>query len=114
LASVATEAAGSRLRENLEPIFEGMAWLAQIVLFLMLGLLATPHALPQYIPSAMIGAAALILLARPLAVLTCLLPFRFSLRESAFVSWVGLRGAVPIYLSLIPALADPQPDAKLF
>jgi cell volume regulation protein A len=114
LAGVVTGAAGLRVRQNLEPFFEGMGWLAQIVLFLMLGLLVAPRDLPQYIPGAIIGAAALILLARPIAVFACLLPFGFTLRESAFASWVGLRGAVPIYLSLIPALADPQRDAKLF
>jgi NhaP-type Na+/H+ and K+/H+ antiporter len=114
LAGVVTGAGGLRVRQKLEPFFEGMGWLAQIVLFLMLGLLVAPRDLPQYIPSAIIGAAALIVLARPLAVFICLLPFGFTLRESAFASWVGLRGAVPIYLSLIPALADPHRDAKLF
>ncbi|MBV8088364.1 MAG: cation:proton antiporter [Alphaproteobacteria bacterium] len=56
----------------------------------------------------------LILLAGPAAVLICLAPFRFSLRETAFAAWVGLRGAVPIYLSIIPGLADPQRDERLF
>jgi cell volume regulation protein A len=65
-------------------------------------------------PAAVIGAAVLILLARLLAVFLCLLPFRFSLRETAFASWVGLRGAVPIYLSIIPGLAAPHRDQRLF
>ena len=56
----------------------------------------------------------LILLARPVAVFACLLPFGFTLRETAFASWVGLRGAVPIYLRIIPALADPRRDQRLF
>ena len=55
----------------------------------------------------------LILLARPVAVFACLLPFGFTLRETAFASWVGLRGAVPIYLR-IPALTDPRRDQRLF
>jgi potassium/hydrogen antiporter len=84
------------------------------VLFVMLGVLAVPHALPPYLLGAMIGATALIFVARPVAVFACLLPFRFSLRETAFASWVGLRGAVPIYLSIIPALADPHRDERLF
>ena len=91
-----------------------MGWLSQITLFLMLGLLVTPHNLPPYIIPALVGAAILILVARPLAVFACLLPFGFSARESAFASWVGLRGAVPIYLSVIPALADPERDIRLF
>lgn len=114
LAGVATSSTTPRLRESLEPFFDGMGWLAQIVLFLMLGLLVTPHELPPYVPAAIMGAAVLILLARPMAVFACMLPFGFSVRESAFASWVGLRGAVPIYLSLIPALADPMRDQRLF
>jgi len=101
-------------RQDVEHFFEGIAWLAQIVLFLMLGLLVTPEDLPPYLPGAIIGAALLILVARPVAVFACLLPFRFNLRETAFASWVGLRGAVPIYLSIIPGLADPQRDERLF
>ena len=114
LAAVITGATQHRARQDVEHFFEGMAWLAQIVLFLMLGLLVTPEDLPPYLPGAVIGAAVLIFLARPVAVFACLLPFRFSLRETAFASWVGLRGAVPIYLSIIPGLADPQRDQRLF
>ena len=84
------------------------------MLFVMLGLLVTPEDLPPYLPGAIGGAAVLILLARPVAVFACLRPFRFSLRETAFASWVGLRGAVLIYLSIIPGLADPQRDERLF
>jgi NhaP-type Na+/H+ and K+/H+ antiporter len=114
LAAVVTGAAQHRAKQDVEHFFEGMAWLAQIVLFVMLGLLVTPHDLPPYLGSAVIGAAALIFIARPVAVFACLLPFRFTLRETAFASWVGLRGAVPIYLSIIPALADPNRDERLF
>jgi len=114
LAAVVTGATPHPATQDVEHFFEGMAWLAQIVLFLMLGLLITPHALPPYLVDAIIGAAVLILLARPVAVFACLLPFGFSLRETAFASWVGLRGAVPIYLSIIPALADPHRDERLF
>jgi NhaP-type Na+/H+ and K+/H+ antiporter len=114
LAAVIIGAARHRARQDVEHFFEGMAWLAQIVLFLMLGLLVTPEELPPFLPGAVVGAAVLILLARPLAVFACLLPFGFNLRETAFASWVGLRGAVPIYLSIIPGLADPHRDERLF
>jgi cell volume regulation protein A len=114
LAAVITGATGHRSRREVEHFFEGIAWLAQIVLFLMLGLLVTPHKLLFYLPRAAIGAGVLIFLARPVAVFACLLPFRFKLRESAFAAWVGLRGAVPIYLSIIPGLADPQRSEPLF
>jgi len=75
LAAVVTGATQHRARQDLDHFFEGMAWLAQIVLFLMLGLLVTPEDLPPYLPGAVIGTAVLILLARPLAVLVCLVPF---------------------------------------
>jgi cell volume regulation protein A len=114
LAAIVTGATGHRARQEVEHFFEGMAWLAQIVLFLMLGLLVTPHDLPPYLPGAIIGAVVLILLARPVAVFACLIPFGFTMRETAFASWVGLRGAVPIYLSIIPGLVDPNRDKRLF
>jgi cell volume regulation protein A len=93
---------------------ENLAWLAQIVLFLMLGLLATPHALVPLIIPSIATAVVLILVARPVATFGCLIPLGFSWRESAFVSWVGLRGGVPIFLTVIPML-EGVPDAdRLF
>lgn len=94
-----------RARHEVRRFHDGMAWLSQVGLFLMLGLLVTPSELiPVALPSLAL-AAVLILVARPLAVGLSLLPFRFSLREQAFISWVGLRGAVPIVLGLYPLLA---------
>jgi potassium/hydrogen antiporter len=81
---------------------EGLAWLAQIGLFVMLGLLASPSRLPGAFLTAVIVGAALLLLARPLSVLACATPFRIPWREQAFMSWAGLRGAVPIVLATIP------------
>lgn len=84
---------------------EGLAWVAQIGLFVMLGLLATPRELPGAVIPALVAGAGLTLLARPLAVLLSCLPFRVPLREQVFLSWAGLRGAIPVVLATIP-LAD--------
>jgi NhaP-type Na+/H+ and K+/H+ antiporter len=89
-----------------EEFFGALGWLAQIVLFLMLGLLVTPHMILSIPWLVLVSTtAALLLVARPLACVSCLLPFGFTLRETAFISWAGLRGAVPIYLVIIPMLA---------
>ncbi len=82
----------------------GMTWLAQIVMFLTLGLLATPTQFGAVLAPAILLAFVLILVARPVAVWLCLLPFGFSAREVMFVSWVGLRGAVSILLAILPGL----------
>lgn len=85
--------------------FDGLSWLGQIVMFLLLGLLMTPKDMQPYMLGSGVIAAVLILLARPVAVAACLLPFRYTLREIGFISWIGLRGAVPIFLATIPVLA---------
>lgn len=84
---------------------DGLAWMCQIGLFLMLGMLVTPHEMARELGQGVVIAAVLILVARPLAVWIGLLPFRFAWREVAFISWVGLRGAVPIFLATVPVLA---------
>lgn len=94
--------------------FETLGWLAQIALFLMLGLLAAPHRLPPVVLPALAVSAVLIVLARPLGVGACLLPFRWRAREAAFIAWAGLRGAVPIYLTIIPLLAGVRNADALF
>jgi cell volume regulation protein A len=84
---------------------DAATWLCQIVMFLVLGLLAVPSTLIGYALPGILVALALSFVARPLAVWLCLAPFGFSAREKLFISWVGLRGAVSIFLAAIPTLA---------
>lgn len=88
-------------------------WLCQMIMFLVLGLLVTPSLLVQYAIPALIIAIWLILVARPVSVWLCLVPFRFTTPEKTFVSWVGLRGAVSIFLAAIPMLTG-LPHAEAY
>jgi cell volume regulation protein A len=81
---------------------EAVGWLAQIGLFVMLGLLASPSRLLHQLGPAVVLGLVLLLLARPLSVLASMTPFRFPWREQAFLSWAGLRGAVPVVLATVP------------
>jgi cell volume regulation protein A len=85
---------------------EGMASLAQIGLFVLLGLLVSPARLPEAVGPALLVGGALLVLARPLSVVASLVWFRFPLRQQAFISWAGLRGAVPIVAAIIPLTAQ--------
>lgn len=92
----------------------GLTWLAQIGMFLTLGLLATPSSFDAVAWQALAIGAVLILVARPLAAWLCLLPFSFDRRETAFVGWVGLRGAVSIMLAIVPLMAGHPSGQALF
>ena len=83
---------------------DAATWLAQIVMFVLLGLLVSPQRLVSSIGPAVVVALALMLVARPVAVFLCLAPFRFNWREKIFIAWTGLRGAVAIFLASIPML----------
>lgn len=93
---------------------DASAWISQILLFVMLGLLSFPSHLPQVAVAGVMIACGLTFVARPLAVFLTLLPFRFSLREALFISWVGLKGAVPITLATYPLMAGIDNSEQLF
>ena len=103
-----------RATQVINQAFDAFAWLSQIVLFLMLGLLVAPRALVPTLAPSLAVAAVLMLIARPVAVGLCLFPFRYTASEIAFISWVGLRGAVPIFLAIIPVLAGLADAATFF
>jgi len=93
---------------------EGLAWLAQIGMFVMLGLLSSPSRLPSAVGPALLAGLALLLIARPLAVVASALPFRVPWQQQVFLSWAGLRGAVPVVMATIP-LSENVPGAyRLF
>ncbi len=102
-----------RAQQVISRFHDGLAWLAQISMFLLLGLLVTPSALLQNWSAEILIALALVFIARPIAAFVALAPFRFSWRQRLFMAWVGLRGAVPIFLASIPVIAA-VPDAMMF
>ena len=103
----------TRAHNSIIVFLDAGTWLAQIVMFVLLGLLAWPERLWEHAVPALAVAATLMFIARPLAVFLCLAPFRFSWREKTFISWVGLRGAVGIFLAAIPLLVG-MTNAQIF
>lgn len=107
----------SRIERPIERILhfnEALQWLSQILLFLMLGILVTPSGLIANLPQALLIAAALMFIARPLAVLVCAAPFGFRFKETVFLGWVGLRGAVAIFLAIVPVITPGPVTVKFF
>ena len=91
---------------------DGLAWLSQIGMFMMMGLLAFPSRLLEVAGPALLIALVLVVIARPVAVLTCIVAYRFTGRELTFISWAGVKGAVPIVLATYPLLFG-LPQAQL-
>ena len=105
LAGLGMGNAKIRAFSSIRRFHDGVAWMAQIGMFVILGLLATPTKLLPLAGAALLIALVLIGLARPVAVFISLAPFRFPMREQAYIAWVGLRGSVPIVLATYPLLA---------
>lgn len=115
---VAGLVAGNRKMQHartMTTFFDGFAWLCQLVMFLTLGLLVNPHELFPVAVFGLIIAVVTILIARPLTVFACLLPFRnFTNRARVYLSWVGLRGAVPIIFATYPLIAGIEHASMMF
>lgn len=103
-----------RATEHVLRVMDSFAWLSQAILFVVLGLLVTPSEMLKVWHYSLIIFLFLLFVARPVAVGTSLLPFGFRLKEIAFISWVGLRGAVPITLAIIPVMSNVQGASLAF
>lgn len=102
-------------RKEIATFMDGMSWLFQIIMFLTLGLLVNPHEMLNVALVAILIGVFLILIGRPLSVFLCLLPFRkINFKSKLFVSWVGLRGAVPIIFATYPVVAGVEGSNSIF
>ena len=113
LASMIIGNRPTRAHNSVVAFLDAATWLAQIVMFVLLGLLVSPERTLSTVLPAVAVAMVLMLVARPIAVFLCLAPFRFNWREKSFIAWVGLRGAVAIFLASIPMLVG-LPNAQLY
>ncbi|MBQ7553649.1 MAG: potassium/proton antiporter [Bacteroidaceae bacterium] len=101
--------------KEINTFMDGMTWLFQIIMFLILGLLVNPHEMLDVTVAALLIAAFMMLVARPLSVYACLLPFKkFNNKARVFTSWVGLRGATPIIFATYPVIASIEGSNQLF
>lgn len=102
-------------RKEIATFMDGLTWLFQIIMFLMLGLLVNPHEMIEVAVVALLIGVFIIVIGRPLSVFLCLLPFRkITLKSRLFVSWVGLRGAVPIIFATYPVVANVEGSNMIF
>jgi cell volume regulation protein A len=114
LAGLVAGNSNLRAAASLKRFQDGISWLAQIIMFLVLGLFATPSQFLAILPVSIALGLFLIFVARPVAVWLCLIPFRFQRQETAFISWVGLRGAVSILLAITPLLGGLEDGRAIF
>jgi cell volume regulation protein A len=114
LAGLVAGNSNLRAAASLKRFQDGVSWLAQIIMFLVLGLFATPSQFLGILPASVALGLFLIFIARPLAVWLCLIPFKFARQETAFISWVGLRGAVSILLAITPLLGGLEDGRAIF
>ena len=113
LSAVVLANSGLPHRAATRSFAEGLGWLAQIGLFVLLGLLVTPHDLPRDVVPALLVGLVLLLLARPLSVVLSLAPFHYGIRDHVFLSWAGLRGAVPIVLATFAVVRHGPAGSRL-
>jgi len=114
LAAILLAAAPIPYKAGIRRVHDALAWLAQILMFVMLGLLVFPSRLLPTTLNGLALAGALAFLARPLAVFAVLAPMRMPWREQVFIAWVGLRGAVPIVLATYPVLRGVPAGDQIF
>lgn len=102
-------------RKEIYTFMDGLTWLFQIIMFIALGLLVNPHELIDVAPVAILIGVFMIIVARPVSVFLCLLPFReLTTKARVFISWVGLRGAVPIIFATYPVIAGVEGSKQIF